>query len=70
MRTVLVALLGLILGFFVGEALAAASGMIGFAALGGTPSGPLLWLLRSLPVVCALAGAVAAVAVVDRRRTG
>ena len=70
MRTVLVALLGLTLGFFVGEVLAATSGMICFAAFGGVPSGPVLWILRSLPIVCALAGAVAAGAVDHRRKTG
>lgn len=70
MRTVLVALLGLILGFFLGEALAATSGMIGFAVLSSTPSGPVLWILRSLPIVCAVACAVAAVAVDLRRRPG
>ena len=70
MRTVFVALLGLVLGFFVGETLAATSGVIGFAVFDGTPSGPLLWILRSLPIVCALAGAVAAVAVDNRRRSG
>jgi hypothetical protein len=70
MRTVLVALLGLILGFFFGELLAATFGMIGFAVLDSAPSGPLLWILRSLPIVGALAGAVAAVAVVNRRRAG
>ena len=70
MRTVLVALLGVIPGFFFGEALAAMAGMVSFAAFSSTPAGPVLWILRSLPVVCALACAVAAVAVDLRRRTG
>jgi hypothetical protein len=61
-----VALLGLILGFFFGEALAAIAGMIGFAAFSSAPAGPVLWILRSLPVVSAIAGAAAAV-VVDLR---
>lgn len=70
MRTVILALLGLIPGFFFGELLAATFGMIGFAVFDSATSGPLLWTLRSLPIVCALAGAVAAVAVVNRRRSG
>ena len=63
MKTVFVALLGLVLGFSFGEALAAMAGMIGFAAFSSTPSGLVLWILRSLPVVSAIACAVAAVAV-------
>ena len=55
MRTELIALLGLILGFFCGEALAAVAGTISFALFSSTPSGLVLWMLRSLPVVCALA---------------
>ena len=70
MRTVLLALLGVALGFFLGETLAAMAGMIGFAAFGSAPSGPVLWILRSLPIVCAIAGAVAAFAVDIRRRPG
>lgn len=70
MRTVLLALLGLILGFFAGEVVAAAFGMIGFVAFDGAPFGPLLWVLRSLPIVGALAGAVAAVAVANQRSSG
>jgi hypothetical protein len=70
MRTALLALLGLVLGFFAGEVVAATFGMISFAAFDGTPFGPVLWILRSLPIVCALAGAVAAVAVANRRRSG
>ena len=70
MRTVFVALLGLILGFFFGEALAAIAGMINFAVPSSTPSGPVLWILRILPVVSAIACAVVAVAVALRRRPG
>jgi len=70
MKTVSVALLGLILGFFFSEALAAIAGMIGFAMFSSTPSGPVLWILRSLPVVSAITCAVAAVAVHLRRRSG
>ncbi len=70
MRTVLVALLGLMLGFFFGEALAMIAGMTGFAVFSSTPSGPVLWILRILPVVCAITCAVVAVAVAFRRRPG
>jgi hypothetical protein len=70
MRTVFVALLGLILGFFLGEALAAIAGMIGFAVFSSTPSGPVLWILRSLPVVSAIACVVVAVTIALRRRPG
>ena len=70
MRTVFMALLGLVLGFFFGEALAAMAGMISFAVFSSTPSGLVLWMLRSLPVVSALACAVVAVAVDLRRRAG
>jgi uncharacterized membrane protein len=70
MRAVLLGSLGMILGFFFGELLAATFGMIGFAVFDSALSGPLLWILRSLPIVCALAGAVAAVAVANRRRAG
>jgi len=70
MKTVFVTLLGLVLGFFFGEALAAMAGMIGFAMSSTTPSGPVLWILRSLPVVSAITCAVAAVAVDLRRRAG
>jgi hypothetical protein len=42
MRTIFVALLGLLLGFFLGEALAAMAGMICFAAFSSIPSGPML----------------------------
>ncbi len=68
MRTVFVALLGMVLGFFIGEALAAMAGMIGFATFSSIPSEPVLWILRSLPVVSAIACAVAAVTVDLRRR--
>jgi hypothetical protein len=70
MRTILVALLGLLLGFFFGETLAAMAGMISFAAFSSIPSGPMLWILRSLPVISAIACAVAAVALNLRRRPG
>ena len=70
MRTIFVALLGLLLGFFLGEALAAMAGMICFAAFSSIPSGPMLWILRSLPVISAITCAVAAVAVNLRRRPG
>ncbi len=63
MRTIFVALLGLLLGFFLGEALAAMAGMICFVAFSSIPSGPRLWILRGLPVISAIACAVAAVAV-------
>ena len=69
MRNVLVVLLGLVLGFSLGEMLAAAAGMIGFAASDGIPSEPVLWLLRSLPIIAAIGCAVAAVAVELRRRS-
>ncbi len=39
MRTLFIALLGLVLGFFFGEALAAIAGMISFAVSSSTPSG-------------------------------
>jgi hypothetical protein len=39
MKTVFVVLLGLVLGFFFGEALAAMAGMIGFAAFQQHPLG-------------------------------
>lgn len=68
-RTVVVGLLGLILGFFFGEMLAATAGMVGFATFSSIPSGPLLWILRTLPVIAAIACAVAAVAVYLRRRS-
>jgi hypothetical protein len=70
MRTAFVALLALLLGFCTGEALAAMAGMISFAAFSSTPSGPALWILRSLPIVSALACAVVAVAVDLRRKAG
>ena len=69
MRTIVVGLLGLILGFFFGEVLAATAGMVGFATFSSTPSGPLLWILRSLPIAAAIGCAVAAVAVDLRRRS-
>ena len=68
MRIVFIALLGLVLGFFFGEALAAMAGMIDFTMLSSTPSGLVVWVLRSLPLVSALACAVVAVAVYLRRR--
>ena len=70
MRTVFIALLGLILGFFIGEALAAMAGTIGFAVFSSTPSELMLWMLRSLPVVSSLACAVVTVTVYLRRRAG
>ena len=39
MRTLFIALLGPVLGFFFGEALAAMAGMISFAVFSSTPSG-------------------------------
>ncbi len=39
MRIVFIALLGLVLGFFFGEALAALAGMISFIVFSSTPSG-------------------------------
>ena len=70
MRIVFIALLGLVLGFFFGEALAAMAGMISFTVFSNTPSGLVLWMLRSLPVVSALACAVVTVTVYLRRRAG
>ena len=70
MTTILVALLGLPLGFFFGEALAAMAGMISFAAFSSIPSGLMLWILRSVPVISVIACAVAAVALNLRRRPG
>jgi uncharacterized membrane protein YcfT len=67
MRIVFIALLGLVLGFFFGEALA---GMISFTVFSSTPSGLVLWMVRSLPLVSALACAVVTVAVYLRRRAG
>lgn len=69
MRSIFVGLLGLVLGFFLGEVLAATAGMLGFAAFSSTPSGPVLWILRSLPGIFAIGCAVAAVAVDLRRRS-
>ena len=70
MRIVFIALLGLVLGFFFGEALAAMAGMISFTVFSSTPSGLVLWMVRSLPLVSALACAIVTVAAYLRRRTG
>lgn len=71
MKTVLIALIGLVLGFFCGEAIATMAGIISFAVFSSsTPSGPVLWMLRSLPFVCALACAIVVVNVYLRRRPG
>lgn len=70
MRIVFIALLGLVLGFFFGEALAAMAGMISFTVFSSTPSGLVLWMLRNLPLVSAFACAVVTVAVYLRRRAG
>ena len=70
MRTVLLALLGLVLGFVAGEMVAATLGMISFAAFDSAPFGPVLWILRSLPIIGALAGGVGAIVVYRRRRKG
>ena len=70
MRIVFIALLGLVLGFFFGEALAAMAGMISFTVFSSTPSGLVLWMLRSLPVVSALACAAVTVTKYLRRRAG
>ena len=70
MRIVFIALLGLVLGLFFGEALAAMAGMISFTVFSSTPSGLVLWMVRSLPLVSALACAVVTVAVYLRRRAG
>jgi hypothetical protein len=69
-RIVFIALLGLVLGFFIGEALAAMAGIINFTMFSSTPSGLVLWVLRSLPLVSALACAVVTVAVYLRHRAG
>ncbi len=70
MRTLFIALLGLVLGFFFGEALATIAGMISFAVFSSTPSGLMLWMLRSLPVVSALVCAIVTAAVYLRHRAG
>ena len=70
MRTVFMALLGLVLGFFFGEALAAMAGMTSFAVFNSIPSGLVLWMLRSLPVVSAFACAIVTISVYLRRRSG
>jgi len=69
-RIVFIALLGLVLGFFFGEALAVMAGMISFTVFSSTSSGLVLWMLRSLPLFSALACAIVSVAVYLRRRTG
>jgi len=56
-RTVIVAILGLVTGFFVGEALAVFIGITTNQLSDGPPPG--LWILRSLPVVLAITGAIA-----------
>jgi hypothetical protein len=70
MRTVFIALLGLVLGFFFGKALTMMAGMSSLAMFSSTPSGLMLWMLRTLPVVSALACAVVTVTVYLRRRAG
>lgn len=57
MRTVIIALLGLIVGFFVGEAVAVLIGLTTNWLFEGPPSG--LWILKSLPIVLAISGATA-----------
>ena len=44
------------------------AGMISLAVFSSTPSGLVLWMLRRLPFVCALACAIVVVAVYLRRR--
>jgi hypothetical protein len=56
-RTVIVAILGLVAGFFVGETLAVLIGITTNQLSGGAPPG--LWILRSLPFVFAIACAIA-----------
>jgi hypothetical protein len=46
------------------------AGMISFTVFSSTPSGLVLWMVRSLPLVFALACAVVTVAVYLRRRAG
>ena len=67
MRTVVLAILGLVLGFFAGEALAAAIGIATNALSGDAPPDPTLWVLRSLPFIFAVAGALVAPIMVSRR---
>lgn len=67
MRTLVVAILGLIVGFFVGEALAAFIGITTNQLSEGVPPDPALWILRSLPFIFAIVGAIAA-SVLDIRR--
>jgi hypothetical protein len=56
-RPVIVAILGLVTGFFVGEALAVLIGITTNQLSGGAP--PEIWILRSFPIVFAIAGAIA-----------
>lgn len=53
-RTVIITVLALIVGFFLGEALAVIIGITTNQLSDGVPSGPVLWFLRSLPFVCAI----------------
>ena len=56
MRTVVLSILGMIAGFFVGEALAVLIGITTGQLSDAAPPG--LWILRSLPLVFAITGAI------------
>lgn len=70
MRTTILAILGLIVGFFVGEAMAAFVGIATHQISGGMPSGVVLWILRPLPFIGAVAGAIALPALIGQRGPG
>lgn len=57
------AVLGLILGFVGGEMIAILVGSLGGQLAAGGPPESILWLLRSLPFVGMIAGAVAGPAI-------
>ena len=68
MRTVIASILGLIAGFFVGEALAAFIGITTNQLSSGAPPEPALWILRLLPFLCAIAGTIVLPILIRRRR--
>jgi Family of unknown function (DUF5957) len=68
MRTVVLAILGLIVGFFVGEALAVLIGVTTNLLSDSAPPGSVLWIFRPLPFVFAIAGATALPALDSRSR--
>ncbi len=67
MKTVVLSILGLIAGFFVGEALAVLVGTAADQLSDAAPPG--LWILRSLPFVFAVAGAITVPVLFIRRRS-